>query len=93
MCGINVPITVTGRRDPSGAGLLGLTTFHTSWIIGEPLTAIIAKVTIIPLPDFWVWAPLCISGSLAAFAAAWSWRERLRPLMRDWTQPTHLELS
>jgi hypothetical protein len=51
MCGINVPITVTGRRDPSGAGLLGLTTFHTSWIIGEPLTAIIAKVAIIPLPD------------------------------------------
>jgi hypothetical protein len=66
MCGINVPITVTGRRDPSGAGLLGLTIFHTSWIIGEPLTAIIAKVAIIPLPDFWVWAPLCISGSLAA---------------------------
>ncbi|MFZ0225480.1 MAG: hypothetical protein WA622_14585 [Mycobacterium sp.] len=46
-----------------------MTIFHTSWIIDEPLTAIIAKVTIIPLPDFWVWAPLCISGSLPAFAA------------------------
>ena len=50
MCGINVPITVTGWRDPAGAGLLGLTIFHASWIIGERLTAIVANVTVVPLP-------------------------------------------
>ena len=42
---------------------------------------------------FWIWTPLCVSGGLAAFAAAWSWRERMRPLMRDWTWPTDLELG
>jgi hypothetical protein len=45
--------------------------------------SIIAKVATIPLPDFWAWAPLCISGSLAEFAAGWSWRESMRPLVPD----------
>jgi hypothetical protein len=67
MCGINVPIAVVGWRDPPGAGLLGLTIFHASWIIGERLTAVIANVTS-RFPPFGVWAPLCIAGSLAAFA-------------------------
>ena len=42
---------------------------------------------------FWIWAPLCISGAVAAFAAAWSWRGRMRSLMPDWTQPTDLEFG
>jgi hypothetical protein len=31
---------------------------------------------------FWIWTPLSVSGGLAAFAAAWSWRERMRPRSR-----------
>jgi hypothetical protein len=31
---------------------------------------------------FWIWTPACVAGGLVAFAAAWSWRERMRPRSR-----------
>jgi hypothetical protein len=31
---------------------------------------------------YWIWAPASVAGGLAAFAAAWSWRERMRPRSR-----------
>ena len=31
---------------------------------------------------FWIWTPASVAGGLAAFAAAWSWRERMRPRLR-----------
>jgi hypothetical protein len=32
--------------------------------------------------SFWNWIPSCVAGGLAAFGAAWSWRERMRPRSR-----------
>jgi hypothetical protein len=31
---------------------------------------------------YWIWTPSSVAGGLAAFAAAWSWRERMRPRSR-----------
>jgi hypothetical protein len=43
------------------------------------LTRIINPGLVAP---FWIWTPSCVAGGLAAFAAAWSWRERMRPRSR-----------
>jgi hypothetical protein len=47
------------------------------------LTAIAAKALGWPLPNSWIWSPVCISGSVAASATAWSWRRRVRPFIRS----------
>jgi hypothetical protein len=31
---------------------------------------------------FWIWTPSSVAGGLTAFAAAWSWRARMRPRSR-----------
>jgi hypothetical protein len=68
------------RRDPrsrltanlfitaSGLGVVSFAMLLTRIIINPGL---VARV--------WIWAPSSVAGGLAAFAAAWSWRERMRP--------------
>jgi hypothetical protein len=68
------------RRDPrsrltsdlfiiaTGLGLASFAVLLTRIIINPGLVA-----------PFWIWAPSSVAGGLAAFAAAWSWRERMRP--------------
>jgi hypothetical protein len=34
------------------------------------------------VPSFWNWTPSSVAGGVAAFAAAWSWRARMRPRSR-----------
>ena len=34
------------------------------------------------IAGYWIWTPASVAGGLAAFAAAWSWRERMRPRSR-----------
>jgi hypothetical protein len=45
---------------------------------------LLARVIINPglVARFWISTPSCVAGGLAAFAAAWSWRERMRPRSR-----------
>ncbi len=68
------------RRDPrsrltadlfiiaSGLGVLSFSLLLTRIIINPGLVA-----------RFWISTPSFVAGGLAAFAAAWSWRERMRP--------------
>jgi hypothetical protein len=71
------------RRDPRSrltadlfiiAGALGVVSF----------AALLTRIMISPglVAAFWNWTPSCVAGGLAAFAAAWSWRERMRPRSR-----------
>ena len=72
------------RRDPrsrltadlfimaTGLGLVSFAVLLTRIIINPGLVAC-----------FWIWIPLCASGGLAAFAAAWSWRGRTRPFTQE----------
>jgi uncharacterized membrane protein len=71
------------RRDPRSrltadlfiiAGALGVVSF----------AALLTRIMISPglVAPFWNWTPSCVAGGLAAFAAAWSWRERMRPRSR-----------
>jgi hypothetical protein len=52
------------------AGGLGVVSF----------AALLTRIIINPglVARFWIWTPSCVAGGLAAFAAAWSWRERMR---------------
>ena len=71
------------RRDPrsrltadlfiiaSGLGVVSFALLLTRIIINPGLVA-----------RFWISTPSCVAGGLAAFAAAWSWRERMRPRSR-----------
>jgi hypothetical protein len=71
------------RRDPrsrltadlfiiaNGLGVVSFAMLLTRIIINPEL---VARV--------WIWAPSCVAGGLAAFGAAWSWRERMRPRSR-----------
>jgi len=71
------------RRDPrsrltadlfiiaSGLGVVSFAMLLTRIIINPEL---VARV--------WIWAPSSVAGGLAAFGAAWSWRERMRPRSR-----------
>src|SRR5262249_6571811 len=71
------------RRDPRsrlisdlfiiaiGLGLVSFTVLLTRIIINPGLIA-----------RFWIWTPASAAGGLAAFAAAWSWREKMRPRPR-----------
>jgi hypothetical protein len=45
---------------------------------------LLARVIINPglVARFWISTPSCVAGGLAAFAAAWSWRARMRPRSR-----------
>jgi uncharacterized membrane protein YsdA (DUF1294 family) len=71
------------RRDPRSrltsdlfiiATALGLASF----------AVLLTRIIINPglVAPFWIWAPSSVAGGLAAFAAAWSWRERMRPRSR-----------
>ena len=76
------------RRDPRsrltsdlliiaiGLGLVSFALFLTRIIINPGLVA-----------RSWIWTPSCVAGGLAAFAAAWSWRERMRPRSRRRSPP------
>jgi hypothetical protein len=71
------------RRDPrsrltadlfiiaSGLGVVSFAVLLTRIIINPALLA-----------RFWIWAPSCVAGGVAAFAAAWSWRQRMRSRYR-----------
>lgn len=76
------------RRDPRSrltadlfiiAGGLGVVSFAVL------LTRIIVNPGLVA--RFWIWTPSCVAGGLAAFAAAWSWRERMRPRSRKRPPP------
>jgi uncharacterized membrane protein len=49
---------------------------------------LLTRIIISPglLARFWIWAPSCVAGGVTAFAAAWSWRARMRPRSR-WRPP------
>src|ERR1700761_3606238 len=75
------------RRDPRSrltadlfiiASGLGVVSF------GVLLTRIIINPGL--LGCFWIWAPSCVAGGVTAFAAAWSWRQRMRRRSR-WRPP------
>jgi hypothetical protein len=70
------------RRDPRSRLTANLFIIAT----GVGLVSFAALLTKIINPGlvacFWIWTPLCVSGGFAAFAAAWSWRERMRPRSR-----------
>jgi hypothetical protein len=78
------------RRDPRSRLTADL--FISATVLG--LVSFVALLSRIIDPGLvasvWIWTPLCMSGGLGAFAAAWSWRGRMRWLMGDWTQPTDL---
>jgi hypothetical protein len=73
----------TQRRDPrsrlisdlfiiaSGLGVVSFAALLTTIIINPGLVA-----------RFWIWTLSSVAGGLAAFAAGWSWRERMRPRSR-----------
>jgi hypothetical protein len=54
-----------------GLGVISFAVVLTRTIINPGLVA-----------RFWIWTPSSVAGGLAAFAAAWSWRERMRPRSR-----------
>jgi uncharacterized membrane protein YsdA (DUF1294 family) len=55
-------------------------------------TVLLARIIINPglVARFWIWTPACVAGGLAAFAAAWSWRERMGPRSRRRPPPIQL---
>jgi hypothetical protein len=81
------------RRDPRSRLTANLFIIATG--IGLVAVAALLTRTIDPgrVACVWIWTLFCASGGLAAFAAGWSWRERMGRLMRDWTHPTDLEPS
>jgi hypothetical protein len=81
------------RRDPRSRTTADMFIMATG--LGIVSFSLLLGRVLIPkfFPCVWIWVPLSMAGGLAAFAAAWSWRERMRPLTRDWTRPTDLELS
>src|SRR6201987_359569 len=49
-----------------------------------PIAVLLTRIIINPglIARFWIWTPASVAGGLAAFAAAWSWREKMRPRSR-----------
>lgn len=67
------------RRDPRSRAAANL--FIAATLVGMvAITALVTKVVApLHITDYWIWAPLCASGGIAAYAAATSWRGRMRP--------------
>lgn len=83
LLGILIKLLLVLRQDPRSQTTANLFIISTTFGIAS-ITALIGRV-IIPgiLSGWWVWVPLCVSGYLAAAAAALSWRRRTLPFTQN----------